>query len=154
VSRIVDQSVTYPAAKDYWSRDRSPPLAVTWHMAERRDVAQYLSRDPLQGVSVHWAIEQATSRWKDGEVARCLPEDRLSRSINPRTLRKFDDPGGDHGASPLHRPGRQQPLSTTRAGSRAGRSTRLSIATTWAPTGAASTSSSARCSTASHGPPG
>ena len=68
-------------------------------MAEGRDVAQYLSRDPARGVSVHYTIEQATDRWQDGEVVRCLPEDRISGSIDPRTIRHTDDPGGYYGAS-------------------------------------------------------
>jgi hypothetical protein len=99
VSRFVDQPIPYPAAKDYGSRDRWPTLAVTWHMAEGRNVAQHLSRDPLRGVSVHYTIEQQTDRWKDGEVVRCLAEDRVSGSINPRTIRRGDDPDGYFGAS-------------------------------------------------------
>jgi hypothetical protein len=55
-------------------------------MAEGKDVAQYLARDPARGVSVHYTIEQATSRWKDGEIVRCLPEDRISGSLNPRPV--------------------------------------------------------------------
>ncbi len=89
----------YPAAKDYGSREGWPTLAVTWHMAEGKNVAQYLSRDPLRGVSVHYTVEQETDRWQDGEVVRCLPEDRISGSINPRTIRQGDDPGGYYGAS-------------------------------------------------------
>ena len=68
------QRMPYPAAKDYGSRDRWPTLAVVWHMAEGRNVAQYLSRNPLRGVAVHYTVEQASERWKDGEVVRCLPE--------------------------------------------------------------------------------
>ena len=30
---------------------------------------------------------------------RCLPEDRISGSIDPRTIRRGDDPGGYYGAS-------------------------------------------------------
>jgi hypothetical protein len=89
----------YPAAKDYGSRAGWPTLAVTWHMAEGKNVAQYLSRDPLRGVSVHYTVEQETDRWQDGEIVRCLPEDRISGSINPRTIRRTDDPGGYFGAS-------------------------------------------------------
>lgn len=99
MTRFVDQPIPYPAAKDYGARDRWPTLAVVWHMAEGRDVAQYLSRDPLRGVAVQYTVEQETSRWKDGEVVRCLPEDRISGSINPRTIRRGDDPGGYFGAS-------------------------------------------------------
>jgi hypothetical protein len=97
--RYADQAIPYPAAHDYGSRGRWPTLAVTWHMAEGRNVAQYLSRDPARGVSVHYTIEQATDRWQDGEVVRCLPEDRISGSIDPRTIRRGDDPGGYYGAS-------------------------------------------------------
>ena len=68
-------------------------------MAEGRNVAQYLSRDPLRGVSVHYTVEQETDRWQDGEVVRCLPEDRISGSINPKTIRRTDDPDGYYGAS-------------------------------------------------------
>ncbi len=93
------QRIPYPAAKDYGPRDRWPTLAVTWHMAEGRNVAQYLSRDPLRGVSVHYTVEQETDRWKDGEVVRCLPEDRISGSIDLRTIRRGDDPDGYYGAS-------------------------------------------------------
>jgi N-acetyl-anhydromuramyl-L-alanine amidase AmpD len=94
-----DQSIPYPAANDYGSRRRWPTLAIVWHVAEGRNVAQYLSRDPARGVSVHYTIEQATDRWHDGEVVRCLPEDRISGSINPKTVRRSDDPGGYYGAS-------------------------------------------------------
>jgi hypothetical protein len=99
VRRFVDQAIPYPAAKDYGSRDRWPTLAVVWHMAEGTSVAQYLARDPLRGVSVHYTVEQETDRWKDGEVVRCLPEDRISGSVNPRTIRRTDDPDGYYGAS-------------------------------------------------------
>jgi hypothetical protein len=99
VTRFVDQAIPYPAAKDYGSRDRWPTLAVVWHVAEGRNVAQYLSRDPARGVSVHYTVEQATDCWQDGEVVRCLPEDRISGSINPKTIRHTDDPGGYYGAS-------------------------------------------------------
>jgi len=93
------QPIPYHAAKDYGTRDRWPTLAVVWHIAEGRNVAQYLSRDPLRGASAHYTIEQATDTWKDGEVVRCLPEDRISGSINPRTIRRGDDPDGYFGAS-------------------------------------------------------
>ena len=99
MTRFATQPIPYPAAKDYGSRDRWPTLAVVWHMAEGRNVAQYLARDPLRGVSVHYTVEQATDRWKDGEVVRCLPEDRICGSINPRTIRRGDDPDGYFGAS-------------------------------------------------------
>ena len=99
MSRFATQAIPYPAAKDYGSRNRWPTLAVVWHMAEGRNVARYLSRDPLRGVAVHYTVEQATERWRDGEVVRCLPEDRISGSINPRTIRRGDDPGGYYGAS-------------------------------------------------------
>jgi hypothetical protein len=99
MSRFVDQAIPYRAAKDYGPRDRWPTLAVTWHMAEGRNVAQCLAGDPLRGVSVHYTVEQATDRWRDGEVVRCLPEDRISGSINPRTIRRGDDPDGYFGAS-------------------------------------------------------
>ncbi len=91
MTRFATQAIPYPAAKDYGPRDRWPTLAVVWHMAEGRNVAQYLARDPLRGVSVHYTVEQATDRWKDGEVVRCLPEARISGSINPRTIRSSDD---------------------------------------------------------------
>lgn len=68
-------------------------------MAEGRNVAQYLARDPLWGVSAHYTVEQRTDRWRDGEVVRCLPEDRISASINPRTIRRSDDVDGHLGAS-------------------------------------------------------
>lgn len=68
-------------------------------MAEGRNVAQYLARDPLRGVAVHYTVEQSTERWKDGEVVRCLPEDRISGSINPKTIRRDDDLRGYYGAS-------------------------------------------------------
>jgi hypothetical protein len=96
---FADQPIPYPAARDYGPRGRWPTLAVTWHVAEGKDVAQYLSRDPVRGVSVHYTVEQQTDRWKDGEVVRCLPEDRISGSIDPRTIRRGDDPGGYYGAS-------------------------------------------------------
>lgn len=94
-----DQRIPYPAANDYGRRGRWPTLAVVWHVAEGKNVAQYLSRDPARGVSVHYTVEQATDRWQDGEVVRCLPEDRISGSINPKTIRRTDDPGGYYGAS-------------------------------------------------------
>lgn len=93
------QRIPYPAARDYGPRDRWPTLAVVWHMAEGRNVAQYLSHAPLRGVSVHYTVEQATDRWQDGEVVRCLPEDRISGSIDPRTVRRGDDADGYYGAS-------------------------------------------------------
>ena len=34
-------------------------------------------------VSVHYTVEQATDRWQDGEVVRCLPEDRISGLDRP-----------------------------------------------------------------------
>ncbi len=46
------KAIPYPAAHDYGPRDRWPTLAVTWHMADGKNVAQYLSRDPARGVSV------------------------------------------------------------------------------------------------------
>ncbi len=94
-----DQRIPYPAANDYGPRGRWPTLAVVWHVAEGKNVAQYLSRDPARGVSVHYTVEQATDRWADGEVVRCLPEDRISGSINPKAIRRTDDPGGYYGAS-------------------------------------------------------
>ncbi len=99
MTRFVDQAIPYPAAKDYGSRSKWPTLAVVWHMGEGKNVAQYLSRDPLRGVSVHYTVEQATDRWSDGEVVRCLPEDRISGSMNPRTIRRTDDPDGYYGAT-------------------------------------------------------
>ncbi len=93
------QPIPYPAANDYGPRGRWPTLAVTWHVAEGTDVAQYLSRDPARGVSVHYTVEQATDHWQDGEVVRCLPEDRISGSIDPRTVRRTDDPSSYYGAS-------------------------------------------------------
>ncbi len=99
MTRFVDQAIPYPAAKDYGSRSKWPTLAVVWHMGEGKNVAQYLSRDPLRGVSVHYTVEQETDHWQDGEVVRCLPEDRISGSINPRTIRRGDDPDGYYGAS-------------------------------------------------------
>jgi hypothetical protein len=114
----------YPAAKDYGSREGWPTLAVVWHIAEGRNVAQYLSRDPLRGVSVHYTVEQETDRWQDGQVVRCLPEDRISGSINPRTIRRGDDPDGYYGASHASRQfrgptsRRRCPSSSSRAASR------------------------------------
>ena len=99
MTSFATRRIPYPAAHDYGSRDGWPTLAVTWHMAEGRDVAQYLGRDPLRGVSVHYTIEQETARWQDGQVVRCLPEDRISGSIDPHTIRRSDDPGGYYGAS-------------------------------------------------------
>lgn len=93
------QPMPYPAAYDYGSRAGWPTLAVVWHMAEGTNVAQYLAGDPLRGVSVHYTVEQATDRWQDGQVVRCLPEDRISGSIDPRSIRRSDDPGGYYGAS-------------------------------------------------------
>lgn len=93
------QRIPYPAAKDYGSRDHWPTLAVVWHMAEGKNVAQYLSRAPRRGVSVHYTVERATDRWKDGEVVRCLAEDRISGSIDPKTIRRGDDTDGYYGAS-------------------------------------------------------
>jgi hypothetical protein len=99
VTSYAARRIPYPAAHDYGSREGWPTLAVTWHMAEGRDVDQYLAGDPLRGVSVHYTIEQETARWQDGQVVRCLPEDRISGSIDPRTIRRGDDPGGYYGAS-------------------------------------------------------
>ncbi len=50
-------------------------------------------------VSVHYTVEQESDRWQDGEVVRCLAEDRISGSINPRTIRRGDDSDGCYGAS-------------------------------------------------------
>ena len=94
-----DQRIPFPARHDYGPRAGWPTLAVTWHMAEGKNVAQYLSGDPLRGVSVHYTIEQATARWRDGQVVRCLAEDRISGSIDPRAIRRGDDRGGYYGAS-------------------------------------------------------
>jgi hypothetical protein len=66
------QPIPYPAAHDYGPRGRWPTLGVTWHVAEGRNVAQYLSRDPARGVSVHYTVEQVgpfLRQWLD-EVAR------------------------------------------------------------------------------------
>lgn len=93
------QPIPYPARYDYGSRRSYPTLAFVVHMAEGKDVAQYLSRKPARGVSVHYTIEQRTKRWKDGEVVRCLPEGRISGSLNPDTIRTTDDPDGYYGAS-------------------------------------------------------
>ena len=100
-----DQRIPFPAARDYGSRTRYPTLAVVWHVAEGRDVAQYLSRDPTRGVSVHYTVEQATDRWRDGEVVRCLPEQRISGSVNPDTIRTSDGPyfGARHAKDALGR---------------------------------------------------
>jgi hypothetical protein len=95
---FVHQSMPYPAAFDYGPRAGRPTLAVVFHMAEGQNVAQYLSRAPARGVSVHYTIEQQTSTWRDGEVVRCLPERRISGSINPHTIRKDNDPDGYYGA--------------------------------------------------------
>ncbi len=99
MTRFAEQPIPYPAAHDYGPRGRWPTLAVVWHMAEGRDVAQYLSRKPSRGVSVHYTVEQATGRWRDGEVVCCLAEDRISGSIDPRTVRRGDDPDGYYGAN-------------------------------------------------------
>ena len=96
---FASQSIPYPARFDYGSRSGRPTLGIVWHMAEGQDVAQYLSRDPARGVSVHYTIERQTTRWEDGEVVRCLPEGRISGSINPDTIRRADDPDGYYGAS-------------------------------------------------------
>ncbi len=87
------QPIPYPAANDYGARPKAkyPTLAVVFHMAEGTNVAQYLSRDPLRGVSVHYTIERATARWKDGQVVRCMGERRISGSTNPNTLRRDND---------------------------------------------------------------
>jgi hypothetical protein len=67
-------------------------------MAEGVNVAQYLSGGNIgRGVSVHYTIEQRTDRWKDGEVVRCLPERRISGSVNPDTIRRDNDPDGYYG---------------------------------------------------------
>lgn len=52
MTRYGNQRIPYPAARDYGSREGWPTLAVVWHVAEGRNVAQYMSRDPLRGVSV------------------------------------------------------------------------------------------------------
>ena len=70
-----------------------------WHIAEGKDVAQYLSPRPGPGRVGPLHVEQTTDRWADGEVVRCLPEDRISRLHRPRTIRRTDDPGGTYGAS-------------------------------------------------------
>lgn len=93
------QPIPYPARFDYGSRASYPTRAIVFHMAEGGNVAQFLSRNPARGVSVHYTIEQAGDRWRDGEVVRCLPERRISGSINPDDIRRSDDKDGVYGAS-------------------------------------------------------
>lgn len=86
------QHIPYPAAFDYGPRSKYPTLAVVFHMAEGTDVAQYLSRNPKRGVSVQYTIEQKTARWQDGDIVRCLAEDRISGSLDPTQVRTTNDP--------------------------------------------------------------
>jgi N-acetylmuramoyl-L-alanine amidase len=102
---ISTEPMPFPARFDYGART-DPTLAVVFHMAEGRDVAQYLAHNPLRGVSVHYTIEQKTARWQDGEIVRCLAEDRISGSLNahpvsedPNGVRDDDDQDGFYGIS-------------------------------------------------------
>jgi hypothetical protein len=54
--------------------------------------ARYLAQENIaRGVSVQYTIEQGRS-FGDGEIVRVLPEQRISGSINPDTLRRTNDP--------------------------------------------------------------
>lgn len=91
--------IKYPARWDYGSRVGYPTLGVIFHMAEGTNVASYLMNETRAGVSVHYTIEQATSRFADGEICRILPESRISGSINPNLIRRTNDKGGFYGVS-------------------------------------------------------
>lgn len=91
--------IKYPARWDYGSRRGYPTLAVIFHMAEGTNVASYLEHETRAGVSVHYTIEQKTTRFGDGEVCRILPENRISGSVNPDLIRRDNDPDGFYGIS-------------------------------------------------------
>lgn len=99
------QRIPYPAENDFGPRSGYPTLAFLVHMAEGTSVAEYLSRDPARGVSVHYTCEQKTARWEDGEIVRCLPEQRISGSVNPDTIRTTEGPyfGARHAKDALGR---------------------------------------------------
>lgn len=89
--------IKYPARWDYGSRRGYPTLGVIFHMAEGTNVASYLVSETRAGVSVHYTIEQATSRFSNGEIQRILPENRISGSVNPNLVRRTNDSDGYYG---------------------------------------------------------
>ncbi len=90
--------ISFPAKYDYGPRRGYPTRALVFHMAEGTNVARYLSTGNIaRGVSVHYTIEQKTSSFRDGQIVRTLPEQRISGSINPDTIRRTNDPTGLYG---------------------------------------------------------
>ena len=90
--------IRFPVKYDYGSRRGYPTKAVVFHMAEGANVARYLSSgDIARGVSVHHTIEQKNSSFRDGQTVRILPEQRMSGSIDPDSLRRANDPDGYYG---------------------------------------------------------
>lgn len=89
--------IKYPARWDYGSRRGFPTLAIVYHMAEGTNVASYLVSETRAGVSVHYTIEQKTTRFANGEIVRILPENRISGSINPDLIRTTNDRDGFYG---------------------------------------------------------
>lgn len=82
------------AKHDDWGNRKGPALAFVCHMAEGNNVWRYLSTGNVaRDVSVHFTVEA------DGEIVQMMNLNRISGSINPRTIRVTDDPNGNYGAS-------------------------------------------------------
>jgi hypothetical protein len=87
--RIYAADVIYPfvhAAFDGYGVRQAPALSFVVHMAEGGGTVGYLSRDPKRGVSVHFVVEYS------GRTVQMLALNRISGSINPKLLRRTDDP--------------------------------------------------------------
>ena len=117
MTRFATQAIPYPAARDHGPRGRWPTLAVNRHMAEGRNVAQYLSRDPLRGVSVHLRIGVALT---DVHLARVSGPANAS-ALRTRHLRRGRPALSSDRAMPSFRQGLFDavcPASTARNGFR------------------------------------
>lgn len=75
----------YVPAKFQYGR-RTVTRGLLFHMAEGGHTVGYLSRNPARGVSVHFVIEYS------GRTVRMLPLSDIAGGINPRLIRRNDDP--------------------------------------------------------------
>lgn len=87
--------MSYPFVRSFHAAGPAdgPRLAILWHMAEGGGTVGYLSRENPNGVSVHYVIEYS------GRIVQMLREDHMHTSINPRAIRRSDDPTGPYGAT-------------------------------------------------------
>jgi hypothetical protein len=88
-------AMAYPFVRSFHDAGPAdgPRLAILWHMAEGGGTVGYLSRENPNGVSVHYVIEYS------GRIVQMLRESHMHTSINPRAIRRSDDPTGPYGAT-------------------------------------------------------